>query len=211
MVGNSYVHRTFLSLFGVSKTDLAASLALNTTLKSGPFRPCFWKGCRDSKPPNCFGVWSSMTGEKRLWRGSSSFGVVRPEAKGELVAVLPLYDDSPVKDGWFCLLSRLVYKMCQRLTSREMVDMVDGVSRRCSERRESRGRTGPKLRNLIGQSTPQDGNESLESARVVLYPQISLCGERHCAAIHAKECFSVRNPFSTHTFPVRIRCLSAPC
>ena len=40
-----------------------------------------------------------MTGEKRLWRGSSSFGVVRPDAKEELVVVLSLYDDSPVKEG----------------------------------------------------------------------------------------------------------------
>jgi len=46
-----------------------------------------------------------MTGEKRLWRGSSSSGVVRPEAKGELVVILPLYDDSAVKDGWISLLS----------------------------------------------------------------------------------------------------------
>jgi len=45
-----------------------------------------------------------MTGEKMLLWGSSSFGVVRPEAKGELVVVLPLYDDSPVKDGWFLSL-----------------------------------------------------------------------------------------------------------
>jgi hypothetical protein len=66
-----------------------------------------------------------MTGEKRLWWGSSSFGVVRPEAKGELVVVLPLYDDSPVKDGWFSPLSRLVCEMGHRLTSRDMVDIAD--------------------------------------------------------------------------------------
>lgn len=69
-----------------------------------------------------------MTGGKRLWWGSSSFGVVRPEAKGELVAVLPLYDDSPVKDGWFYPLSRLVHGVDNRLTSRDMVDMINGVS-----------------------------------------------------------------------------------
>lgn len=90
MVGKNHNYRTFLSLFGVSKTDLAASLALDTTLESGPFRICFWKVCWDSKPPNCLGVSPSMTGENRVWLGSSSFGVVRPEAKGELVVVLPL-------------------------------------------------------------------------------------------------------------------------
>lgn len=99
MARDNCVHQTFLSLFGVSKTDLAASLALDTARKSGPFRGCLWYGCWDSKPPDCFGVWSSIAGEKRVWWGSSSFGVVRPEAKGELVVVLSLYDDSPVKEG----------------------------------------------------------------------------------------------------------------
>lgn len=42
---------------------------------------------------------------------------------------------------------------------------------------EYRGRTGPKLRNLIGQSTPQDGNESLESARRFVSADISLWGK----------------------------------
>ena len=43
--GKRHVSQTFLSLFGVSKTDLAASLALETTLKRGPLRGCFRKGC----------------------------------------------------------------------------------------------------------------------------------------------------------------------
>lgn len=106
VAGNKHVHLTLLSLFGVSKTDLAASLALNMTLKSAPFCACFWKGCWSPEPTGCLGVWSSI-GEKRVWRGSSSFGVVRPESKGELVEVFPLYDDWPVKEGWFSLEPRV--------------------------------------------------------------------------------------------------------
>ena len=53
---------------------------------------------------------------------------MRPEAKGELVAVSPLYDDSPVKDGLFSLSSRLVYGTGHRLTSRDMMDIADGAS-----------------------------------------------------------------------------------
>ena len=52
---------------------------------------------------------------------------MRPEAKGELVVVLLLYDDSPVKDGWFSSLSQLVCRTAYGLTSRDMVDMMGGV------------------------------------------------------------------------------------
>jgi hypothetical protein len=55
---------------------------------------------------------------------------VRPEAKGELVVVLPPYDDSPVKDGWFLLelTSSRNESQTQVLTNRDMMDMIGGVS-----------------------------------------------------------------------------------
>lgn len=99
-----------------------------------------------SKLPSCLGVWSSITGEKRLWWGSSSFGVVRPEAKGELVVVVPLYDGSWVKDGYFSRLSRLVREIGYTLTRRDIMDMKNGVpAGRCSDRREGFGWGKPRM------------------------------------------------------------------
>jgi len=67
--------------------------------------------------------------------------------------VLSLYEDSPVKEGWLSLLSQPVYGMQHRLTSRDMVDMTDGVSTIDVWTGGKDGKSGPvRTKTSIGSS-----------------------------------------------------------